>query len=169
MRTNVDRAWRFGCLCLLVVCTSSLGCGGSGDPTIAPVKGIVSLDGKPVEGVQIIFQVQDSPRSSMGITNDKGEYKLTTFNTDDGAIVGENSVSIVQMSKDSGGVSGISINDMQSGKVNVDGGAGFRKNAEKSLAAKTAIPKKYANPKESGFKRAVVLGSKNEFNFDLKP
>ena len=171
MRMNFDPSWRFRFFeCLFVICLVSLGCGGNDGPVVAPVKGVVTFDGKPLAGAEVIYRVKDSPRVSVGLTDDKGEYRLTTFNTDDGAIVGDNLISIRQIPKDLPGVSGTSLADMQSGKAKVDAGSALQpwKNSDKVLGAST-IPPKYGNPEKSGLKRTVVLGDKNEFNLDLKP
>lgn len=158
----------FWCVGLLLL----VGCGGSEGPAIAPVKGIVTFNGKPLEGAEVTFRVKDSARFSVGLTNDKGEYRLTTLNTDDGALVGENLISIRQISKDSIGASGASPEDMQSGKSKAAAGGISQpwKNADKIRGASGAvIPPKYGNAEKSGLKRTVVLGEKNDFNFDLKP
>ena len=172
MRTNLGRARLFRIPnCLFVVCAFSVGCGVEAGPVIAPVHGVVTLDGKPIEGAEVNFRVKDGPRVSIGLTNGKGEYKLTTFNTGDGAIVGENMVSIRQTPKDVTSTGGLSLDNMKAGKAHLDGGV-QRAAAEKSLAtmaASATIPQKYANPEKSGLKRSVVVGDKNEFNFDLKP
>lgn len=164
----------FGVLCVLVVSQLSVGCGEKDRPPVAPVKGVVTVKGKPVEGVQVSFSLKDSLRISSGITNEKGEYVLSTFNTDDGAIVGDNLVTVRQIPK-----------DMQTGgpaqgpeaMMKGTGAAEFKSPAKptgKSMGGffqipSDVVPAKYANVESSGLKRSVVLGDKNEFNFDLKP
>lgn len=156
-------------LCVLIAAQVTLGCGGTSDgPTVAPVKGVVTLNGKPVEGVQVIFSVKDGARSSYGATNDKGEYELTTMNTNDGAIVGENLVAIRQTPKESADLSAMpSAEAMKSGKapMGVKKPSGDAKKSQNS----SVIPAKYADAEKSGLKRTVVLGEPNNFDFDLKP
>lgn len=155
---------------LLLSCLLTLGCGTEG-PKIAPVKGVVTLGGKPLDGAEVTFRVKDSPWVSVGVTNDKGEFELTTLSTNDGAIVGENLISIRQLPKDLPGASGMSPEEMQGGgKEKAASGQPFQpwKTASKVLA-KSNVPPNYGNPEKSGLKRSVVVGLKNEFNFDLKP
>ena len=169
MRSDFDSTRRVYCLlCLLLVSQFSFGCGG---PVMAPVKGVVTVNGKPVEGAEVCFKVKDASQASVGLTNDKGEYELTTFNTNDGAIVGENLVAIRQIPKDVASMSsaGPSPEEMKSGKSDF---RGVSRSMEKAIKnSNGVIPMKYANAEKSGLKRTVGLGDKNKnnFNFDLKP
>ena len=161
-------------LSFLLVTQFSLGCGQKDGPVTAPVKGVVTANGKPVEGVVVSFMVKDCPRVSSGVTNDKGEYELTTFNTNDGAIVGENLVAIQEISKAAAStVSGLDPEAMKQGKTDYKGPS---PDMEKTFKAKAksqnsdaTIPPKYGNHQQSGLKRTVVPGEKNNFSFDLKP
>lgn len=176
MYVSLPPAWRLKVFNgLMVVCAFSLGCGGETQPAVSPVRGHVMLNGVPVEGVDVTFELEDFSKLSIGRTNDKGEYKLSTFKSDDGAIVGDNFVTIREVPKDIAGPLTPSIEDMQSGKSGSASGNVLQndpkkvKDAEKLDSAKSKIPSKYANPKSSGLKRTVVAGAKNEFDFELKP
>ncbi len=63
--------------CLLLVLVASLvGCGSS---EFVPVTGVVTLDGKPVEGASVIFHRLDGDgESSVAATNAEGRFSLTT-------------------------------------------------------------------------------------------
>jgi len=68
------------------------GCSGSTDqPEVGDVSGVVSLDGKPVPGVNIIFQ-PDSGRAAVGMTNENGEYELEYLHGVKGCKLGQNTV-----------------------------------------------------------------------------
>ncbi len=158
-------------LCLLVIAQFSLGCGGGQEgPPVAPVKGVVTVDGKPVEGATVSFTVKDFSRFSTGVTNEKGEYSLTTMNTNDGAVVGENSVAIRQALKDSAGMAPVmDLEAMKTGKTDQKGPSkpvDLKKVQQNPTAV---VPAKYGDPDKSNLKRTVVAGEKNVFNFDLKP
>ena len=79
-------------LLALIILLSS-GCGDSG-PELAPVSGTVLLDGKPVEGASVTFMPAAGGRPATGTTNASGEFQLTTFKEQDGALVGDHSVTI---------------------------------------------------------------------------
>jgi hypothetical protein len=71
------------------------GCGGGpGDtPEIGNVHGTVKVDGKPKEGLQVVFQ-PESGRPSTGKTDDSGQYSLRYSEDEDGAKVGKGVMSI---------------------------------------------------------------------------
>lgn len=75
------------------------GCGRSG-PEIAPVTGVVTLDGKPVAGKQVSFSPKDftpntqSGRSSTGITDEEGRYELYYTAQKKGALITKHEVTI---------------------------------------------------------------------------
>lgn len=74
----------------LIVCIT--GCSGSTDqPDVADVRGVVTLDGQPVAGVNILFQ-PESGRAAVGLTNDKGEYELQYLDGVRGCKLGTNTV-----------------------------------------------------------------------------
>jgi hypothetical protein len=61
------------------------GCGGP-----AEVKGHVTLDGKPVSGATVLFVPEpgSSARPASGLTDGEGNFRLTTYRPNDGAVPG---------------------------------------------------------------------------------
>src|SRR5215471_15434875 len=57
---------------------AALGLGGCGDGKmqVAPVSGIVTLDGAPLKSASITFRPKDGGRPSFGVTNEQGRYTL---------------------------------------------------------------------------------------------
>lgn len=82
------------CGILIVVLASlGLGCGGSRKPV--KVEGLVTLDGKPVEGATVLFVPLDKEgNDATGVTNKEGVFHLTTFNSRDGALPGNYKVTV---------------------------------------------------------------------------
>jgi hypothetical protein len=84
-------------LCLVAI----VGCGESG-PTLAPVTGTITLDGKPFDNAVISFQPKGSKenptpgRGSSAITDSQGKFKLVYDGKLDGAVVGKHLVSIME-------------------------------------------------------------------------
>jgi len=65
---------------LLAVAAASIGCGESG-PTLVPVTGKVTLDGKPLDGANIAFAPEPGnayPAIGADVTGAEGNYKLMT-------------------------------------------------------------------------------------------
>lgn len=130
-----------------------------------PVSGSVKYKGQPVDHALVSFATEKSPRTAVGMTDAKGEFKLTTINTNDGAIVGDHVITIVKapppgamQSKMESPQDYTKFMQQQGGKNTKPPGPG---------AGDNSIPGKYGNPTSSGLKRTVVAGESNVFNFDL--
>ncbi len=74
------------------------GCGGGGTPRpkCAPVSGTVTYKNEPVAGATVTFWTANAPRAAIGQTDAKGNFQLTTFDPNDGAIVGTHSVTVTK-------------------------------------------------------------------------
>jgi len=81
---------------LVLACVSPLGCGPS-RPVTFPVKGTVTVGGKPVAGATVLFQPVAGGVPGRGVTTDDGGFTLTTFESGDGAIGGRHRVAISKM------------------------------------------------------------------------
>ena len=83
-------------LCLLAACSvlmSVSGCGGSSDqPDLGSVSGTVTLDGKPVAGVKVVFK-PELGRPAAANTDAEGKYTLLYLDGVEGCKLGPNSVS----------------------------------------------------------------------------
>ncbi|HEV3235650.1 MAG TPA: carboxypeptidase-like regulatory domain-containing protein [Gemmataceae bacterium] len=80
------------------------GCNRSG---LQSVKGVVTLDGQPVEGASVQFVlIGGEPRPAIGTTDKNGAFTLTTLKPDDGAAPGEYKVLVVKTEVDGASNSG---------------------------------------------------------------
>ena len=87
-------SWCFGALAAILV-AGACGC-GSNLPKTVKVNGKVTLDGEPLQGASVQFMPQEaSGHPAFGTTDEGGNFKLTTFSTNDGALPGQYKV-IVQ-------------------------------------------------------------------------
>jgi hypothetical protein len=146
-----------------IVMAIAQGCSSdSGRPKLAPVSGRVVYQGKPVEGAIVSFSAEGSPRVASGKTDSDGRYKLTTFDTNDGAPVGVHAVTIAKLKTTAGPTQEINLDNP---------GEAYSKQMTTAAAGETVgeheLPAKYANPKESGLQRSVAEKGPNEFNFEL--
>lgn len=86
------------CLIMLLICGCLTGC--SGDANVEnrigtiPTNGVVKLDGVAVGQATVIFHSTDHKVAARGMTNDEGEFSLTTYEQDDGAVPGKHTVTI---------------------------------------------------------------------------
>lgn len=92
----------FCMLCLLL-----LGCGGGG-VDMGQVAGRVTLEGKPVPGLIVVFHpqarndgVNAATRQAMGETDAEGQYRLGTNAPGDGAAVGKHRVELLPADRES--------------------------------------------------------------------
>jgi len=75
-----------------------VGCGGSKEFQLVPVKGVVNCGGKPISGGTIVFSpvavsgTANSGRPAASKVAEDGSFELTTYRTNDGAIVGRHVV-----------------------------------------------------------------------------
>lgn len=69
-----------------------MGCGG--DMKVAPVSGIVTLDGKPLDRASVVFKPEAGGRPSFGVTDAEGRFSLAYSMNEDGAEVGPAIVTI---------------------------------------------------------------------------
>jgi hypothetical protein len=81
----------YSCMVLLICLT--MGCGQSG-PEVAPVKGRVTLDGRPLELVDIVFQPEDGKPPATSRTDADGYYELLYKRGVMGAPIGQHTVRI---------------------------------------------------------------------------
>jgi hypothetical protein len=132
------------CCCLLAALLAT-GCNGSG-LNLAPVEGIVTLDGQPVADAGVLFVPSDPKQGppAMGVTDATGAFSLRTVN-DDGAVVGDYRVSISK-----------SEQSLQP----VAGSRALRH------IVKRHVPEKYEAVESSGL-TATVAEDENHFEFPL--
>ncbi len=71
------------------------GCADGDRPELLRVSGTITYRGKPLAGARISFIPADtSSRPAMAVTDQKGRYQLTTYDSFDGAVAGKHAVAI---------------------------------------------------------------------------
>jgi hypothetical protein len=86
---------------VLAAVVMSVGCGdGRTKMGVAPTVGTVICEGKPVPYVAVFFEPMaqgknaNAGKQGIGHCDDKGHFVLTTYDTDDGAVVGKHRVKV---------------------------------------------------------------------------
>jgi len=95
------KTWCMGAIVCLALC----GCGRSATTQkiqTLPVKGAVTLDGKPLAGANVVFMAADPPAAFVGTTKDDGTYELQGAEGRAGNIQGNYKVTISHMVKPDG-------------------------------------------------------------------
>ena len=145
---------RFGCM-LIVLGISMFfqpGCGGPSDqPELGQVTGTITLDGKPLSGVAVVFQ-PDNGRPARGTTDAAGKYELTYIRETKGAKVGPNRVEIAPSEEG------------EAEEVD-DAGEESKPVTQQPKSAKPKIPSRYNVQSEL---KVDVKAGKNTFDFKLE-
>lgn len=132
------------------VSTWFAGCGGGpGDaPETVAAKGTVTVDGAPIAGLSVAF-IPASGKLATGLTDEQGNFTLSTNEPGDGAVVGSYSVSITRVP-----------DEVTEAMPGMDG---YKEPEPPPFA------KKYTDPQTSGLTATVDADpSKNVFKFDLE-
>lgn len=78
-------------LACIVGCTSA----GRNLPKTVPASGVVTLDGKPVDGAQVVIvPAAEGTTGATGVTDASGHFSLRAYPEKDGAIPGEYKVQV---------------------------------------------------------------------------
>ncbi len=90
-----------GCKLIPFLLCSFCGCNGMVEFPLAPVSGVVTCEGKPIPGAQVFFEPIQTGESALvgkqgyAAANEKGEFVITTYNTNDGAVLGKHLVHVM--------------------------------------------------------------------------
>jgi hypothetical protein len=124
---------------LLLALALLVGCSSSDAPKTAPVKGTVTMAGKPLPNVGVTFLPTGKGPIASGNTNDKGEFTLRTVNPGDGAVIGTHKVAL------------------------------GRAEEGPAKPGSAVIPNKYGSPETTDLSADVKAGQTNVFTFELAP
>jgi hypothetical protein len=144
---------------IVLICA---GCTTSDRPLTAPVRGQVTYRGRPVAGATVSFLCPGAPRPAIGTTDASGNYVLTTFEPNDGAVVGTHVVTVRQFSTDIG-TSRVPVPADQDGEAMADAiGQAMQQTArqlqDSERAGAQLLPPKYADRKTSDLRKEVRSG-----------
>jgi hypothetical protein len=144
----------FGCQLALLTALASCSAQHSG-PALVPVEGVVTLDGKPLGGAQVMLEPRGETRgqAAFGKTDAAGKFVVTTPDGKrKGAAVGNYHVVINKLVKPDGSDF---VPDPNSGP---DDTGGYRE----------LLPRAYSDQAESQLTADVPDGGTKELQFNLK-
>lgn len=136
-----------------VVC---MGCGAG--VKIAPVRGRITINGRPVTEGQITFYPV-AGNMAYGSIGADGEYRLTTFDNGDGALVGKHQV-VILATKITGPPSPATLEE----ELRIGGGGGTL--PADSGGLEWIVPEKYSDRSQTPLTAEVKPGS-NTIDFSL--
>jgi hypothetical protein len=139
----------------LFLASAFAGCGGDADkPKLGKVHGKVTLDGNPVDRGRVVFTPAagkggETGQTATGEINSDGTFDLTTFDTGDGAILGQHIATVTIPEKGSENL----------GKPDASGRIEYK-------LPKSVAPNKYEKVDSSPLRYTVKEGS-NDFEIKL--
>ncbi len=140
-------------VCYLAGLSAFLGCNSAGGnlPKTVPATGVVTLDGKPVDGAQVVLvPAGQEATGATAVTDSSGRFALRAYPEKDGAIPGEYKV---QVSKT------IQVKVEGAAKGSVDGGDPVR--------FEYGVPAKYTGFKSSGLSVTIPDTGIRDINLAL--
>jgi hypothetical protein len=148
----------------LLALVAFAGCGQSG-PRTYPVTGTVMYQGSPVEGAMVSFSpVDPEGHAAFGTTDAQGRYALTSFQQNDGAVVGEYKVRVTKYGGTQAPVQLADRTQDTGGEMPAD----YRPEAAtEAPPARSVLPDKYAHAHSSPLTYTVQAGE-NEYNITLE-
>jgi hypothetical protein len=159
---------------LLIVVPGCSGSGGAPSVDVAPVTGTVRYNGVPIAGARVQFTQQDCPIVAGGITDDAGEFELTSLRQGDGAPVGENQVAIFMPARaadDSNEfkarLAEAEANNDPNARAEIKRARREQTDSAARLPPRIQLPKKYSSADTSGLSFTVEAGTQNQCEFDL--
>lgn len=142
-----------------------VGCGDGGLPKRVPVEGTVLYKGKPVEGATVVFQAPESPRNASGITDAEGKFKLTTYQPNDGAIVGSHKITVAKLDTSKVPTQG-NISAEDPGEAYSK--AMMMASRDPKMGAKDELPAIYGDMAQTPLTEQVTEAGPNIFTLQLK-
>ncbi|MGN6136238.1 MAG: hypothetical protein ACTHOU_17265 [Aureliella sp.] len=128
-----------------------------GQLPVAPVEVTVNYKGQPVEEAVVTFASSEGKPPAFGRTDAQGIARMTTYKTEDGAVLGTHSVSVVKQEFD-----GVIKEEASQDSEDYNPSPG----ASPLPKVKDLLPKKYSLPTTSGLTVDVKSGE-NKVTLDL--
>ena len=166
--------WSF--LIGLVAVGGMIGCGaGGGDfPDTAPVSGKITYNSTPVAMAVVTFTPEEQGgNAASAVTDGQGNYVLTTFAAEDGAVPGNYRVTVTKKNQQKQGAAESSEDDpgaayleMEAAGQDITGGGG----GDVGLGGQEAqdlLPLKYKSRESTDLKAEVTDSGGSGFDFDL--
>jgi hypothetical protein len=156
-------------LAIIGLCVLLGGCSGSDRPATAPVRGQVRYENRPVANATVAFLCPGAPRLAVGTTDQNGNYQLTTYEENDGAILGTHvvTVNLYASESEANALGSDSSTSGQSTSKSIEEAMKRSvKQIEKAEKAKPPIPTKYSDRRTSDLNKEVVKGE-NVIDIDL--
>ena len=146
-------------LAVLLTTSAAIAAGCSDPNGLAPVEGVVVMDGEPVRDAAVMFIPQKGGRPAWALTDEAGEFKLTTYKKQDGALIGPHRVAVTKVVEESVGGPKRFASDADEISSEL---IGRRRTREVWV-----VPQRYSDANNSGIEFTVESGSDNRAVLEL--
>jgi hypothetical protein len=147
---------------LTITILTALGCAGASDrPATFPVRGTITYRGKPVSDASVSFLATGAPRPAAGITDQDGNFTLSTYGVADGAVVGEHVVTVTKVAAPASA-------EAESQPASIE--EAMQQSAaaaQKARSVRSDIPRMYADHRTTDL-RIAVEAKDNAIQIELK-
>lgn len=128
-------------------------------PETVPAKGVVLLDGEPVEGAAVVFApVSPGKHPAQALTGSGGRFELRAFPSKEGAVPGSYQVAVSRTVESKGSNQAANLGP-DAGHAATTGGDSLWKND---------LPAKYATPPSSALTAVVPPEGTSDLKIELK-
>ncbi len=156
---------------LVLLTVVAAGCGGGANfPKTYPVTGKVTVNGKPIEGAMVTFQLESGKENAIGTTDKNGEFTLSMFQPGDGAVPGQYRIAVSKLPPGTTSAAGTPPPG-QIGSADLPADYAPPPDTSKGggpTGPKSEIAAKYSNDQTSGLRATVVAGP-NNIPLECKP
>jgi hypothetical protein len=147
------------------------GCGQQG-PEIAKASGVVTLGGAPLANARIMFHpIEGGARMSYGTSDESGNFSMSTFGMNDGALVGKHKVTVSKVDLPEEATQ-IDVEALKKGGYTGGGMPGYEGmmgiGEKKATEVEQQIPEKYSDKNKSQIEVEVTASGPNEFSLNLE-
>ena len=165
--TRAAARWVAASACCGLALTAA-GCGDADDlPPTVPAAGVLTLDGTPVEGAQVVVSALEGGGSAAALTNSQGAFRLRAFPAKDGALPGEYMVQVTKTVQTSG-ASDTGVSDEEAALA-VESGEHAKETIENSdVGWQNVMPPQFANFTTSQVMLSIPEGGREDIVLDLK-
>lgn len=164
---------RFAALFCTLLAVGAVGCQQQGPGfSFAPAEGVVTKDGKPLEGVSVIFYPEPEtpgPRSVSSPTDAAGHFHLHADDGTEGAVVGKHRVCIFDSRAVVGSIARLKRKSLATAKAKIesDRNSDAAKALAKMFAPMPRVPVSYGRPTETPL-RAQVRAEPQVIDLEVK-
>jgi len=157
---------KFCYVCLVaMLCTAFSGCGPGDDglPRTVPAKGMITLNGAPVEGASIVFLGDDGSKFARAISDAAGRFSADTYETKSGAVPGAYKVTVSKTVTVEN-----AVNNIPKGLEESAEHAGEMDPGQGNVSWVNDLPKQYASPVTSGLAVNIPEDGVTDIKLELK-